>query len=308
MKNTLQRQHQKKNQGSYQNSSKSNVVEALKRVDVLFFIFFLSTTILLVFASEHPSNLSNLLWVRAAILIAVVGLIYLKCVKNWTLLGILRNAYPIIFSGYFYSETVYYNKSFLADIDPMLESMEQSLFGMQPSVAFSAHFSSPLFSELMYFGYFSFYVLILAFTLNMLLKKKDFANMGIFLLSASLYIFYFFFGLVPSAGPQFYFSSPDNILPNAYFFDKIMHFIQQNAEQPTGAFPSSHVGISLIILMLSRKRMPFFFRIALPLTVILVLSTVYIKAHYLIDVLGAVMVAPLILYLSKFLYKITLRK
>ncbi|WP_419214111.1 phosphatase PAP2 family protein [Maribacter sp. X9] len=304
MRNVLQRQKHKKKEVTHQSFVKRNVIGSLKKVDVLFFVFFIVTTILLVFAEKQTSCLQSLLLRRGYILLAILGFIYLNSLKNWTLLGILRNAYPIIFSGYFYSETVHYNNAFLDNIDPFLENVEGYLFGMQPSVAFSAHFSSPILSELMYLGYFSFYLLILGYTLNVFFWKKEYALKGIFLLSASLYLFYFFFGLVPSAGPQFYFSAPDNILPDAYFFDKIMHFIQHAAEQPTGAFPSSHVGISLVILLLSRKRMPVFFRVALPFTVFLILSTVYIKAHYVIDVIAAIIAAPCVLCLSHILYGI----
>ena len=87
-----------------------------------------------------------------------------------------------------------------------------------------------------------------------------------------------------------------------------MHFIQQTAEQPTGAFPSSHVGISLIILIMSRKKAPLFYKIALPLTIILILSTVYIKAHYLVDVIGAIVVSPFVLYLSHVFYNLSFKK
>ena len=39
--------------------------------------------------------------------------------------------------------------------------------------------------------------------------------------------------------------------------------------------------------------------------VILILSTVYIKAHYAVDVIGGLIIAPFILYLSEFLYGIS---
>jgi membrane-associated phospholipid phosphatase len=198
---------------------------------------------------------------------------------------------------------VFYNKLIFQNIDPFLVRVEAAIFAMQPSIEFSSYISNKLFSELMYFGYFSFYLLILAFVLYVFYKRKEFFHQAIFKLSISMYLFYLLFSLIPSMGPQFYFSSPENTLPDAYFFNHIMHFIQETAEQPTGAFPSSHVGISVIILMLSRKNAPVFFKIAWPFVLLIILSTVYIKAHYAIDVLGGVLIAPIILYLSNILYK-----
>jgi len=280
----------------------------LKRIDILFFGYFTITTAMLLLSWHQFPNVLDLLFTRAVVLLVCIGLIYLDSKYGHPLPRLIRNTYPIILSGYFYSETVFYNKLFFDNIDPLLVNIEAVLFGFQPSLEFSSYFTNKFFSEIMYFGYFSFYVLILGFTLYVYFKKKPFFNEAVFLLSASLYLFYFIFGLLPSEGPQFYFSAPDNILPNAYFFDKIIHFIQLTAEQPTGAFPSSHVGVSVIIMIMTRKRVPLFFKIAFPFVVILILSTVYIKAHYLIDVIGAIIVAPLILYLSNILYSFTARK
>ena len=279
-------------------------MNSLKRIDILFFSYFSITTLILLLSWNRSVIFVNLLFTRAIIIFGTIALIYFNSNYKHTLVSLIRNTYPIILSGYFYSETVFYNKLFFNNFDPLLADIDAFLFGFQPSLKFSTYFSSIVFSEIMYFGYFSFYLLISAFILYVFFKKKTFFTEAVFLLSASLYAFYFIFGLFPSAGPQFYFSPSDRILPNAIFFDKVMHYIQQSAEQPTGAFPSSHVGVSLIILIISRKRIPLFFKIAYPFVVILILSTVYIKAHYLIDIIGAIVIVPFILYLSNVLYSI----
>ncbi|WP_298550062.1 phosphatase PAP2 family protein [uncultured Algibacter sp.] len=273
-----------------------------KRVDIVFFGFVIITTLLLFFSRNEVLNFNQLILTRFYIIILSIGLIFFSAKYKFKILSFLRDIYPVIFSGYFYSETVFYNKLFFNNLDPLLIDYETALFGFQPSLRFSEYFNSLFFSELMYFGYFSFYLIIIGFVLCVYFKNKPSFNRDFFLLTSSLYLFYFLFGLVPSEGPQFYFSNPDSQVPTAYFFDKVMHFIQENGEQPTGAFPSSHVGISLIILIISKKTIPIFFKIALPITILLFLSTVYIKAHYLIDVFGGIIVAPLILFISKKLY------
>lgn len=245
--------------------------------------------------------------VRGFVIPLIFGLIYLDSKKHNSLIHLLRMTYPLILSGYFYSETVFYNKLLFDNIDPLLVEIESAIFGTQPSIVFSAFFSYKLLSEIMYFGYFSFYLLIASFTLYMFLKKKEHFNKTVFQISASLYLFYLIFCFIPSAGPQFYFLFPDNALPQGYLFEHIMHFIQRMAEQPTGAFPSSHVGVALIILILSRKMAPVFFKFTWPFVFILILSTVFIKAHYAIDILGGIIIAPLILYLSDLLYRFPAR-
>jgi membrane-associated phospholipid phosphatase len=58
--------------------------------------------------------------------------------------------------------------------------------------------------------------------------------------------------------------------------------------------------------MLSKKGAPVFYKIVWPFVVLLSLSTVYIKAHYAIDVFGGLLAAPFILYASDFLYRLPL--
>lgn len=273
-----------------------------KKIDLLFFSYVGLTSLVLLFSWNASGNSWTLVGTRGFIVLLAIGIIYLHTVIKSGFTNFLRNAYPIALSGYFYSETVYYNKFALANIDPYLIKLEHWLFGVQPSVTFAKHFSNKLFSELMYFGYFSFYLLILGFVVYVFVKLPKERSELLFKLAAAMLLFYLFFGLLPSAGPQFYFSSPEKDLPTAYIFDKVMHFIQENAEQPTAAFPSSHVGISLIIMSLLRKRANVFFNIALPFVIILIFSTVYIKAHYVVDVIGGFLFAPVILYISTALY------
>lgn len=275
-----------------------------KKIDFLFFGYVAITTILLLFSWNQSPNIIELLTTRVIIVIGVLGLIFINNKIKNGVLELIRNIYPIIISGYFYSETVFYNKFIWNNLDQKLIDLDQFIFGFQPSLTFSETFSSKLFSELMYFGYFSFYLLIIAFVIIAYYKLKEESTELIFKFSASMFLFYLFFGIVPSAGPQFYLSAPEKDLPVAFIFDKIMHFIQANAEQPTAAFPSSHVGISIIILILLRKKAPLFFKIAIPFVVVLILSTIYIKAHYAIDAIAGIIIAPIVLYLASILYRI----
>ena len=190
----MNKQSSDKNGKPHKKLIKENILTSLKKVDTLFFVFFAITTLMLILAQQQASEeFSGLLYSRLTIFIAVGVIIYLNVIREQPFLGLIRNTYPIILSGYFYSETVYYNKSIFNNIDPLLENIELYIFGMQPSVTFAAYFTNPLFSELMYFGYFSFYLLILGFTFYVYFKQKEYFYKAVFLLSSSLYIFYFSF-------------------------------------------------------------------------------------------------------------------
>ncbi len=275
----------------------------LIKIDFLFLGFLLTTTILLICSWNQTENVVDLLTTRGIVLVISLGFIFLHPIVKSKLFGLFRNIYPVLFAGYFYTETVHYNKLFFDNLDSLFIQMDEWLFGFQPSLEFSKNFSSSWFAELMYFGYFSFYFIILGFIIIMYFKHKKFFVENVFKVTFSLLFFYFLFAIFPSAGPQFYFNEIERVVPmNGFIFQDIMHAIQAGAEQPTGAFPSSHVGVTVAILILAQKKLPLFFKFCLPLTVILILSTVYIKAHYAVDAVFGLLIAPIIVYLATIMY------
>lgn len=275
----------------------------LIKIDFLFLGFLLTTTILLICSWNQTENVIDLLTTRGIIFVVSLTFIFLNPILKSSLFSFLRNIYPVLFAGYFYTETVYYNKLFFNNLDSIFINLDESLFGFQPSLEFSKSFSSSWFAELMYFGYFSFYFIILGFIIIMYFKHKKFFVENVFKVTFSLLFFYFLFAIFPSAGPQFYFNEIERVVPmNGFIFQDIMHAIQAGAEQPTGAFPSSHVGVTVAILILAKKKLPLFLKFCLPLTVILILSTVYIKAHYAVDAVFGLLIAPIIVYLATIMY------
>ena len=279
------------------------------KIDFLFLGFLLVTTVLLLFSWNQTPIVVDLLIVRGIILVISLTFIFLNPIVKSSIFNLFRNIYPVLFAGYFYTETVHYNKLFFDNLDPIFINLDQKIFGFQPSLEFSNYFSSSLFAEIMYFGYFSFYFIILGFIFAMCFKSKAIFLENTFKVAFSLLFFYFIFALFPSAGPQFYFNAIERAVPtNGFIFQDMIHAIQAGAEQPTGAFPSSHVGITVAILLLARKNLPLFYKACLPLAFILILSTVYIKAHYAVDAIFGILIAPIIVYLAAVMYNYQTKK
>ena len=146
----------------------------------------------------------------------------------------------------------------------------------------------------MNFGYFSYYFLTFIVCLVIYITNRKESDKVIFIISLSFYIYYLIFSIFPAIGPQFYFNPALSQIPDAGFFRESVKFVQSIGEQPTGAFPSSHIGMSIIFLILSKKYAPRLFWYILPLIFILFPATVYIKAHYFIDVIAGIISAPFI--------------
>lgn len=225
---------------------------------------------------------------------------------NIKLLRLIRNTFPFLLLVYVYKETDYLNNLLIADnLDYIIIQAESKIFSTLPSVAFSSLVPSDFFSELMYFGYFSYYVMITSIPLYIyFFVNRHQGEQAIFIIISSFLIYYLIFIILPVAGPQFYLSEYLDPMPHAYFFGPIVRYIQSFAESETAAFPSSHVSVCMMLIWISFLYARKFMVIILPVSVLLILSTVYIRAHYIIDVAGGILFTPLLYNLSLKLYPV----
>lgn len=202
-----------------------------------------------------------------------------------------------------YKETATLNTLIFPKIDEFLSNLDQNIFNFQPSIEFSKYFKSLFFSELFYFGYFCYYLLpLVVFGILHKFLPQKIEEFGFVLISSFLF-YYFFFILIPAEGPQFYFTFPDNHIEAKGIFGNAIKLIQKNGEAPTAAFPSSHVGISWIVIFWLyqnfRKSVKYF----LPFVILLMFSTVYIKAHYFVDVVAGFLTSSIVFFLTFKFYK-----
>lgn len=239
--------------------------------------------------------------------VGVFALILLFIVADQNLkkpfIRFLRNFYPLGLFAFFYAETDSLNNLiFHTDLDQYIVNLEETLFGGQPSIWFYQYFPWTWFNELMNAAYFSFYILIFFLCFWVYKKDETEGRFSIFIICSSFYFYYILFILFPVVGPQFYFEPPYNHVPDAYIFRDIMKFIDSIGERPTAAFPSSHVGIVCILWYLAFKYAKPLLKWYIPIGIALFFSTVYIKAHYVIDVIAGILSAPTIYWMSRGLF------
>ena len=81
---------------------------------------------------------------------------------------------------------------------------------------------------------------------------------------------------------------------NGVFYQFMVH-AHSAGERPTAAFPSSHVGVTLVMLLLAwRAQSRRLFLLVLPFFLLMCLATVYIRAHYAIDVIAGIVSGVLV--------------
>jgi membrane-associated phospholipid phosphatase len=245
----------------------------------------------------------NFLWPHIAIRLMLITVVVCLALltKNFpnAFLRFLKNLYPLIFLSYLYTETfIMKHVIFHNEIDPLLFTLEQRLWGCQPSLTFSELLPQAWFREVMNMFYFSYYLLTGLVCVAFYLKDPKHSPKQIFTVIFSFYLFYVIFDLVPTVGPQYYIPGAGTETIPVKFFGRLMHSIVNNFEQPTGAFPSSHVGIAVISALLTYRHYKKLFYFTLPFVVGICFATVYLREHYLVDVVAGILIAPLLVFLT----------
>lgn len=265
---------------------------------VSFYYFGITAVIILLFHSRLNDEWMHLFIRLFNILLLVLTALLSQKSK---LIEYLRVFIPLGFLGFFYSETDYFNNLWFADLDPVIAGLEQQIFHCQPSLLFQGMFPGHVFRECMYFGYFSYYLIIFAVCLILTRTSLEMGKRAVFFVVSGFYIFYLIFSIFPVAGPQYYFGRPEYSSDGFSIFSSLIVFIQEVAERPTAAFPSSHVAMACIVLILASWKSIQLVLLFFPFVVLLFFSTVYIQAHYLIDVLAGILIFPLVYYVSHLL-------
>lgn len=305
---------------------KIDAPRGLLAVEKATMVYSLFTTLLIVCSWAEMSDPLALLRGRLEILLATLGLMFLYRLHPCRLTTYLRVVIQLCFLTYWYPDTFELNRH-LPNLDHVFASLEQNLFGCQPALLFARTFPSKWMSEAVNLGYFFYYPMMFIVGTYIFLKKFDWFERWSFILASSFYIYYTIYLFVPVVGPQFYFpvvgwenaeagvffpvgdyfNYHPELFPGRYdqpgFFYSLVETSQQLGERPTAAFPSSHVGISTLLMLmagrLSRKLCCFL----LPFYVLLCMATVYIQAHYLVDVIVGFFSAFVIYFFTTFVYK-----
>ena len=184
--------------------------------------------------------------------------------------------------------------------DPFLIRLDHALLGTHPTV-WLERFSYPVLTEILTWAYASYYFLplILAVAIYRRGKTGDFDRV-IFALVLCFYLSYVGYFLVPAVGPRFTLAHLQHIdLPGVFLADTIRDTLNVLEGFKQDAFPSGHTAIVLLVLFYAWRPVRGLFWIFLPMVVALIFSTVYLRYHYVVDVLAGILLAGLCLGLER---------
>ena len=294
-------------------------------VEKITIAYILITWLILLCMRFESYPVQKLIHARTLILCVIFGLTYLSSKFNLKFIRFVRFLFVGALLSYWYPETYEFNRH-LPNCDHILSVWEQYVFGCQPAILFAKTFPQAWLCEIFNLGYFSYYPLIIGSSLIFLFKERLYFEKFFFKLMFSFFVFYLIYILFPTSGPQYYFTvigekaAMSGVFPRIgdYFnnhsvsiencnvsgiFQQMVEYTQKEGERPTAAFPSSHVGIStLIMIMLFDKRKYIAGFMILPLYIALVFATVYIQAHFVIDVIAGFVCAFVLNFVSSKAY------
>ena len=121
----------------------------------------------------------------------------------------------------------------------------------------------------------------------------------IFITTVSLFIHYLIFILFPSMGPT---SLRSEVMPKGVLFIPLMNSLYFLFDKGGGAFPSSHVAVTIITGWFGSQLFPKFKHIFFSWGAIIILSTVICCYHYTIDTKTGIILGFLILIWGQKLY------
>jgi membrane-associated phospholipid phosphatase len=234
----------------------------------------------------------------------LIGLVKIQAVyPGQPLLWIIRNWLPFSYIIFGYKMILLLinsdrNPGFMMIKDRWLITADRYLFGGDPTI-FLQRVTFPWLTELMQLFYATNYFIPLILVLILYAKKERIPfQKSVFVITLGYILSYLGYFIIPAIGPRFtiHHAVP---LQGLFFREKIAEIIYCLEACPRDCFPSGHTEIPLITLWLAYRFRRGLFWIYLPIVAGLVCSTVYLRYHYVIDVIAGMALAGIVILLAR---------
>ena len=278
---------------------------SFKPPDLLSLFFIALLAVLAILGSSPPAAKARMLATYCLFCGATAGLawyrgraggkrvFYLHIALTVTTILFLFNSLGALIAGV-HGRTTY---------DGALIAADYALFGVHPTV-WMERLISPALTTVLQFAYISYYFIPVSLGVVLVVKGKhrEFES-ALFGIVLCFYLSYIGYLLVPAIGPRFTLAPLQTIgLRAAPFIRGIQDFLNGMEQNKTDAFPSGHTAIALMSLYYARQcGERKLFGILLPVASALIFSTVYLRYHYVIDVIAGFILTGITIALAPFL-------
>ncbi|GIV49985.1 MAG: hypothetical protein KatS3mg038_0506 [Candidatus Kapaibacterium sp.] len=208
------------------------------------------------------------------------------------------------------------------DYDWLLIELDRMLFGTDPT-RWMAKFAHPVLTEYLQLCYVSFYLLPIAVALSFFVQRRiptmlRFGRMIVF----GFYVSYLAYFALPAIGPRFTlhdFSRLDEELPGLVLTPALRALVNEGGGIEPGepfpervvnrdCFPSGHTMMTLLTIVLAWRCRSV---LRVPVTIVglsLIVATVYLRYHYVVDLIAGAACALAMLWLEPRVYRLLLER
>ena len=181
------------------------------------------------------------------------------------------------------------------DVHHALAALDETLFGVQPCV-WAQRFITPARTEVMELFYMSFLWIAPSTSVILLARRRwrEFRAVTMAVL-VCFYMGYFLYVVFPAAPPRLVFVY--DFTRSLEGYPRIFSNLSARAftllpVDSRAAFPSLHAAVSLVALVHAWRHLRAWFWVLLPFTLGLWASTIYLRHHYVVDLLAGWALAP----------------
>lgn len=189
------------------------------------------------------------------------------------------------------------------DFDTTLAEIDYRVFGAHPTV-WLERFTWPPLTELLQICYPTYYFLPIILG-AVIWRSGDMEGFRfwVFVVVLGFYLSYLGYIAVPAIGPRFLpeiLEAQTKPLTGILFYQTVRETLDRAEGLTRDCFPSGHTAMTLLALYYARRFHRKTFRVLLPLGIAIILSTVYLRYHYVVDLAaGALLAGGVILVARK---------
>lgn len=186
------------------------------------------------------------------------------------------------------------------DLDRYLIAIDFRLFGAHPTV-WLEQFSPPWFVDVLALAYSSYYFLPVILALFLHFDSKHHELEHLFLaVTIGFFLSYVGYLLVPAIGPRFTLTDLQAApIKGLLWANQMLDILNANEFNKRDCFPSGHTGITLIVLYYAHAHHKKLFAALLPVGMLLIMATVFLRLHYVIDVIFGFVLAALAILIAE---------
>jgi membrane-associated phospholipid phosphatase len=291
-----------------------NWLKILAPVDFTSMVFLLFLVALNVIFAGKITVWVEICLVNGVVVLCIGALAYWAETKKTKLLVGLHRFYSYLIVLFVFKEIyLMVHPIHPIDYDWLFISIDKWLFGVNPT-QWVMQFAHPVLTEIFQVAYFSYYILFILLGVELYRKYPiEKYDHGAFMIVYGFYLSYLGYFLLPALGPRFtlhnFYSLPTE-LPGIFFTSWMRDFVNAgesisfsmaNAAEivQRDVFPSGHTQLTLIVTYLAHLNKLKTRWIISVMAALLIVGTIYLRYHYVIDLLGGFLFFLVTIYSGK---------